>query len=252
MEYRSWIGGNYGPPLASITRCDLGQMFELNLADGQYETAPYPPKPLTKEQREALGLKMPQFTTSGNPTLRIETTTVDTGERKDFFGHAARHVITTRKQIPLEGSKSDAQRTVNDGWYIDLDTNISCDPGMPMSADTRAHPRAVHAFLAAGGMPVEKMEFVDEGQPETGFAIQMKMTSTDASTRPDGTKKEHISVNEMQVAQFVEGPLDPGLFTIPNGFRKVEHIERNPPANPLNTWSVAWEQFKARVARFFQ
>jgi hypothetical protein len=105
---------HYGPRLASITRCDLGQAFELNLDTGEYVAATHPPKPLSKEETEALGLKVPEFAASGKPTLRIETTTVDKGERKEFFGHTARYVITTRKQIPLEGSKSDAQQTVTD------------------------------------------------------------------------------------------------------------------------------------------
>src|SRR5207253_1502333 len=54
-EYRNWIGVHYGPQLASITRCDLGQMFELNLDAGEYVAGSYPPKPLSKEEREARG-----------------------------------------------------------------------------------------------------------------------------------------------------------------------------------------------------
>jgi hypothetical protein len=95
-EYRNSTGGEklqwdgsrnvrFGPQLASIVRCDLGQMFELNLDTGEYVAAPYPPQPLSKAQAEAAGLKTPQFVASDNPTLRIETTTLDTGERKDFF-----------------------------------------------------------------------------------------------------------------------------------------------------------------------
>jgi len=255
-EYRNWTGGakrwdgptdvHYGPRLASITRCDLGQAFELNLDTGEYVAGPHPPKPLSKEQTEALELKVPQFAASGKPTLRIEITTVDTGERKEFFGRTARHLIATRKQIPLEGSKSDAQQKVTDGWFIDLDTSISCDRRSP--ADKRVH---THAFLAAGNMPVEKIEFVDNGEPETGFATEWKITSPEAITLPDSTKKEHASISEMRVTQLVEGPLDPALFTIPTGFRQVEHIERNPPANIPSQWSIAWDRFKANVARLF-
>lgn len=126
---RRWDGSTdvrYGPHLASIVRCDLGQTFELNLDAREYIAAPYPPKPLSKAETEARGLKPLQFVASDKPTLRLETTTLDTGERKEFFGHTARHVITTRRQIPLEGSKSDAQEMVKDGWYIDLDPSISC------------------------------------------------------------------------------------------------------------------------------
>ncbi len=245
-EYRNWMGVHYGPPLASITRCDLGQTFDLNLDTSEYEAAPYPRKLMSKEEREARGLKVPEFAASGKPTLRIEITTVDTGERKEFFGHAARHIVTTRKQIPLEGSKSNAQQMATDGWYIDLDTNISCDRHIPEGK--RVH---VHAFLTTGNMPVEKVEFIDNGEPETGFAIQWKMTTKEAITLPDGTKKEDTSISEMRVTQLVEGPLDPALFSTPTEFRQVEHIERNPPANLPSQWSIAWDRFKARVARLF-
>jgi hypothetical protein len=257
-EYRNSTGGSkrrwdgstdvrYGPRLAVIIRCDLGQEFELNLDAGEYQAAPYPPKPLSKAQAEALGLKPLQFVASDKPTLRIETTTLDTGERKEFFGHTARHVITTEKQIPLEGSKSIAQQMVKDGWYIDLDTRISCAWKRPLGK-----PAHVHAFLTAGNAPIEKREFVDKGEPETGFAIEQKITTKEAMMLSDGTKKDRTSVQEMRVTQLVESPLDPGLFTVPTGFRQVKQIDRDPPPNSPNPWSMAWNRFKASVARLFR
>lgn len=258
MEYRNsagegkrrWDGSldlRYGPRLASINRCDLGRTFELNLDANEYVSAPYPPQPLSNAQAEALGLRTPQFFASDKPTLRIETTTRDTGEGKDFSGHTARHVITTRRHIPLEGSKSNAQEMVTDGWYIDLDTSISCD-----QKRLSGKPVHVDAFLAAGNAPIEKMEFVDKGEPESGFAIEGKITSKEEITRSDGTRSERTYVQEMCVTQFVEGPLEAALFTIPTGFRQVEHIDRNPPSNLPNQWSIAWERFKASVGRLFR
>ena len=255
-EYRNSMGGEkrrwdrsrdmrYGPQLASIVRCDVGQMFEVNLDAGEFVAAPYPPQPLSKTQTEARGLKTPQFIASDKPTLRIVTSTLDTGDRRDFFGHTARHVITTRRQIPLEGSTSNDQEMVTDGWYIDLDTSISCDP-------KRQSGKAVHAFLAVGNAPIEKMEFVDKGALESGFAIEWKITTKEAITLSDGTKKDQTFVHEMCVTQLVEGPLDPALFTIPSGFRQVEHIDRNPPTDLPNQWSMAWDRFKASVARLFR
>ena len=252
-EYRNSVRGErrsdgstavrYGPRLASITRCDLARTIELNLDTGEYVAGSYPPEPLSKERREAL--KLPQLVASGEPTLRVETTTVNTGERKDFFGHTARHVLTTRKQVPLEGSRSDAQQTVTDGWYIDLDSTVSC------GRKSRAGKVRTHAFLSAGNTPVEKIEFIDTGEPETGFAIERRTTSLSSITLPNGTKKDHASVSEMRVTEFVEGPLDPALFVIPTGFRQVEHIERNPSSNFPNQWSIAWYRFRESVARLF-
>ena len=74
----------------------------------------------------------------------------------------------------------------------------------------------------------------------------------EAVTLPDSTKRERTSISEMRVTQLAEGPLDPALFTVPTGFRQVEHIEHNPPANLPSQWSIAWDHFKAGVARLFR
>ena len=121
---------SYGPRLVAITRCDLGQMFELSLDASEYTSAPYPPRPLTKGQIEARGLQVTP-PTSEKPTLRLEVSTTDTGERKEMFGHIARHVVTTRKEIPLEGSMTEPQESVTDAWYIDLNQRLSCDHNWP-------------------------------------------------------------------------------------------------------------------------
>ena len=106
-EYRNSFGRTYGPRLVSITRCDLGQFFELNLDSSEYTSTP---KPLTQDEIEKRGLQNPTTYVSDKPTLRIEVPTTDTCERKEIFGHIARHVVTTRKQISLEGSQLRAAR----------------------------------------------------------------------------------------------------------------------------------------------
>src|SRR6267142_1879708 len=102
----------YGPRVVTIVRPDLAKTFELNLDASEYVVTPYPPKkpqPLTKKQMKARGIRMPSPAKSAKPTFRIETTTKDTGEHKELFGYLARHVITTRKETPLEGSRRSAQ-----------------------------------------------------------------------------------------------------------------------------------------------
>jgi hypothetical protein len=244
----------YGPRIVSITRCDLGQMFELNLDASEYIVAPYPPKPLTKEEVARRGLQVPATYASDRPTLRIEVTTRDTGERKEIFGHTARHVITTRKQTPLEGSQSEPQESVTDGWYIDskdidLNQRLSCDRKLPEGK----HGHTYGYLLAAGGnRPVDKPEFVTIGEPETGFALQSAMTSRGTYTPPGGSKKQSDSRFETQVTQFEEGPLDAALFEIPAGFKQVEHIERNPPPSALaREPKDFWQRLKDSVERLF-
>ena len=54
---------------------------------------------------------------SSSPVINIERSTVDTGERKKFFGRTARHLIS-------RVTRSDGPETVIDGWYIEA-------PGLP-------------------------------------------------------------------------------------------------------------------------
>ena len=254
MEFRNYQGKRKadgsqqwlsGPRLAAIMRCDLRQSFELNLNAAECVSAPYPPKPLTQAEIEARGLGKPDMSPSRKPTLRIETTTVDTGERKKFFGHIARHVIITRKEIPLKGSHSDPQETVTDGWYIDLDLQVSCD--LKLSSGKRAH-----GYLAGGKQPAERPEFVDIGESETGFAVQLVMVSKGTYTLPDGTNKQTNSKSETLVTQLELASLDPRLFEIPPGFKHVQHIERNPSVSESSSQTMGlWERFKAKAASLF-
>ncbi len=214
----------YGPRLARIVRCDLGQSFELNLDTLEYTSSPYPPKPLTEEEIKARRLKIPATNISENPTIRVETKTTDTGERKEMFGRPARHVITTRTQTPLEGSHAEPQDSVTDGWYIDFDQRLSCDPKPPTSGHGYIFS---HIGIGTGKQPLEKPEFVAVGEPETGLAVYSLTTSKSANTLPDA----YTSKWETRVTEFEEGPLDPALFEIPPGFKLVDRIERNPPAS---------------------
>jgi hypothetical protein len=241
-----WI---YGPRLVAITRCDLGQYFELNLDASEYTSAPYPPKPLTKEGIEARGLRVPATSGSEEPTFRIEIKTTDTGERKEIFGHNARHVVTTRKQTPLEGSHSEPQETVTDAWYIDLNQRLSCDLGRPEGKHGHAY-----AYLSAGNgtQQMEKPEFVTIGEPETGFALHSLMTSKNTYALPDGTRRQADSKVETRVTQLEEGPLGPALFEIPPAFKHVEHIERNPVTSASSSqMNDFWQRFRASVASLF-
>ncbi len=265
MEYQNSFGQRktdgpvqpvYGPHIRAITRCDLGQSFELNLDTREYESVPYSPRPFTKEEMKARGLDTPVTFVSDKPTLRIEVTTKDTGERKEMFGHVARRVITTRKQIPLEGSRTQPQESVTDGWYIDsesggidLNQRLSCDRKWPAGKRGHAYLRAYN-----GKQPIDRAEFVDVGEPETGFALSSVTISTNAYTLPDGTRKHSESKFEMRVTEFEEGPLDPALFEIPPGFKEVEHIEKSPPASAFadpSSFKDFWQRLKDSVAGWF-
>lgn len=231
----------YGPHIASITRCDLGKMFELNLDAREYHRSPYPPQPLSAEQMKAIGLKPYQGDLPTAPTLLIEITARDTGERKEMFGYTARYVIRTRKETPLEGSHTQPAETVEDGWFIDLDNQISCE--RTWRDAQRAHVN-VAARLINANAPPELPKFVVVGEQETGFAVESSATSRMTYALPDGTKKEFTSTYETTVTRLEDGPLDPSLFDVPAGFREVAHIDTNQPVDWQTAWAIAWMRFK--------
>ncbi len=198
-----------------IVRCDLGQSFTLKMKAEEYSVAEYPPKRLTPEEMAARGTPV-----APQPTLRIEIATVDTGEREKMFGHVARHVITTTRQIPLEGSHTQAQETVRDGWYIDVDRRISCDPKPP--AGSGSGFMAIGAAVGGKEMMMERPEFVDIGARETGFPVKEVRITTSETALATGLRRGSDSINESEVTQFEAMPLDPALFGIPPGFKHVE------------------------------
>ena len=216
------------PRTALITRCDLKRTFLLNLDDRQYTSDPLQTFP-TREEMLARAAASGQLVVVAQqePTILVETETVDTGERKEVFGRTARRIVTTRRIIPLTGAKRGADTTVTDGWYIDLDTHISCEPSW-------RSPRSGHAFLTShrqseeGDVPA----FKDVGKRERGFVVASKRTSSGTITSPDGSTRQHVSTWETEVTELSIAPIDPALFEIPLGFRLVERI-RQEPVPPL-------------------
>lgn len=154
----------------SITRCDLSRNYILDLEARDYDWMPLLPVPANGRIREYAtwwGGK-PQ---AGNSTHLIELETRDTGERKMVFGREARHVITARHQKPLAQGAVDSSEVTVDGWYIDLDRRISCEP-----------QSAGAAFLIAQvGYGPAVFSFKTVGKPEGGFMVEGETTSRQTS-----------------------------------------------------------------------
>ena len=234
MEFRQSVQrrNNDGSPetqneLSSvfIVRCDMGQSFLLRSKTGEYSSSPYPPKPPTPEQATQLAVEKSDSGEPAKPTLRIETTTVDTGERKEMFGYVARHVITTRKQTPLDGSHSQPSQSVTDGWYIDVDRSISCDP-KPSPGSKRIGILSSSATVGGKQMPIDRPEFVDIGARETGLPLKETRTVPTSTHFPDGTSRAYDSISESEVTVLEKSAVDPALFVVPSGYKQVESSQR--------------------------
>lgn len=196
-----------GDPLGNVViqRCDLGRSFGLNTKAQQYSQKDFPPKPMTYFYSDR--------DTSNLPAYRVETTTVDTGERKEIFGQTARHVITTTKTTPLADTTREQSVRLKDGWYIDYEPRISCEP----VAETKLH---TFGWLTIGGALIKtsREENVFVGEPEKGLLVEGNQDS--GTTTINGSNGVNLSLsNDVQVTQFYRGPLDPSLFDVPTGFR---------------------------------
>lgn len=205
-----------------ITRCDLGRAFYLNNVAREYSSSEFPPKPFTAEELKARGMEAPQpFYGPRKATFRIETTTVDTGERKQMFGRQARHVITTSREIPFEGSQRAWQELVRDGWYIDFDLQLPCEPWHAAAGS--------FAYLTGGSRgheAVETPEIVNHGKPEMGFALDERTVSKVVTVLPDGTKRESRNTSRRWVTELREVPADAGVFEVP---ARYKHVEKTMP-----------------------
>src|SRR6202166_4470388 len=89
---------------------------------------------------------------------------------------------------------------VTDGWYIDLDTSISCD--LPR------RPGAFAVLLAGDKGKIDYPTFKFVGQRETGFALAT--TRSDRLFLPDGSRREDVPSDTAQVTGLSTAPLPGG------------------------------------------
>lgn len=200
----------------SIQRCDLGQNFDLATATEQCSVSAYPPKWLVRQgvlQGWSAQLPAPSVDDTAVPTVGVEIATVDTGERAEFFGHIARHVVTTVRQIRDKRWNGILEESITDGWYIDFDPWISCEP----KPQTRF--RLVDGCMSSGGitMCAPRPEIVEIGAQELGFAVR--------EVRTPMNKAFWGSTYEIEVMQLLEAPLVPALFQVPAGFKHVQRLQ---------------------------
>jgi hypothetical protein len=214
------------PRTALIKRCDLHKAFLINFEDREFTEWAIRPVPTREELRTRVE-STPSFDRPAL-TVLVETETVDTGERRELFGRSARHVITTRRVTPLTGSTRAERQTVLDGWYIDLDTGVSCEPWYWSEPG--------HGFLTMhqqGDQP-ERPTFKNLGEPVRGYAVLLRTT-------------EGASVSELEVTELSTAALDPALFVVPAGFSHVEQLRQEPVPPLVIQLKQIYERLKRRA-----
>jgi hypothetical protein len=220
------------PRTALIKRGDLQKTFLINFEDREFTAWPIPSFPTREELTGRVPVGPPPAQPS--PTVRVETETVDTGERKEFFGRPARHVITTRRVISLTEPNRENRATLIDGWYIDLDTGVSCEPWW--WAERSGHVFAYGTVLREGDPPPPPVRptFKDIGEPERGYVVLSR--TTDFGT-----------ITEVEVTALSTAPLDSALFDVPAGFVCVDQIRQDPVPPLVIRLKQTYERLRRRV-----
>lgn len=150
--------------------------------------------------------------------IPLESKTIDTGERKTFFGHLAKHFITTVRR-PASQKNAGGEETI-DGWYIDheaADNNCAPDyvrtePFYVIGTALVVYPQIAH-FNHTGPVP-------------SGLAVKLTRTHKVAGSK--GTADRIIRIEET-VEELSDSPLSPSLFDLPTGFQENPHLLGGPP-----------------------
>ena len=204
--------------IVMIQRCADHVMYQLNLKNHEYSEFPMPATP-PKQMNEVLSRA------EGPPNLIIEVTVRDTGETKSAFGHTARHYIKTTKQTASPELGMEPGETVEDVWYVqDLPDPRTCEP----------HPRR-HAGLVAAGVglagtgPAEALakirpEFKYSGPDLQGLMLSSKRTEKAIHVLQTGERQETQFTVSNEIVELSEESVDPSLFEIPPGFKKVNQL----------------------------
>jgi hypothetical protein len=205
---------------------DTNELLMLDLDAHEYVQSEVDNRGIRLESKRIAPIyAVPNF--KGTIDVWIEST--DTGERQVMFGQVARHIITKERRVPSPDSCVNSSESETDGWYIDYSA-------FPMWR------RPSHATLNVAGASCFAKLQVHRSGVALGFPV--KVTTTFHLQMPAPDARVVSSSNTMEVVEFSNAALDPGLFVAPPDFRKVSELTNmdRPPTPTL--WQQAKERFR--------
>ena len=166
---------------------------------------------------------------ASGPAIVIERQTTDTGERKQFFGRTARHLVS-------RVTRSDGPETVTviDGWYINA-------PGLP-----KGKSGFTFSTLTVAGQSPPRIELQQVGPALEGLAVWQKMTSTVVLP---GSSRHDESVSE--VIELFERALPDTLFQPPAGYRRVTNLPYAASRPAPRTWAELIRESWQKITDWF-
>ncbi len=191
-----------GADVATIEQCDLKRNVKVSDKKKQYFVEPF----ATNFRDTTTSAGKISAPTGGKPTkggtLTMTSSINDTGERKQMFGLAARHLKTSMKMesSPDACSQSNMQMET-DGWYVDL-PQFACPYNV--SGNTVPYQRP-----ARNGCQ-DRMVVKETGGGKLGFPLQV-------TTTMNGGEGNGFS-QMIETIEFSKAVLDDALFDVPTSY----------------------------------
>jgi len=214
-----------------IQQCDEKRLFNINERDKLYSSSEI--EDWSERSKKARPVSLSQMS---GAEVTVTTDSIDTGERRQFAHYTAGHVKATRRFEPGPGASTPASVEETDGWYIDL-------PGL--GCQDRAS--SGFAFLTVGTR-MDRFQFKWLGKAPRGYPIE------ETSLRTSAGKK---TVNEVELLEISEAPLNPSIFELPAGYAKALQtgdggIDMTKPDTASNRAEYYWMRFTFWVRGLFR
>lgn len=211
------------PTITTIRQCDLKRTIQINERARKYVIVPDSEGSDATPAPARTTPQGPKTTRRGavvNYTVNIN----DTGERKQMFGHTARHVKTTTvMDAPAEACSPGHMEMESDGWYIDFAAGgPSCDVDRPT-------PPSTH-----GSRPdcADQIRYKTTGSGRLGFPVmvttKMKMGGAQGDDEEDAEVAAAMSnamTSTTEVTEISTVTLDPALFDVPAGYTQAANMQ---------------------------
>jgi hypothetical protein len=158
-------------------------------------------------------------------TVNIYYETTDTGERKQYFGRTAKHLLLRERHVAEPGACEQTYDTQKEGWYIP-----------PTEPNTVKGPYLTVSFVITGAYSRCHDTVVVHGNPP-----------------PPGVPVWETYGNVMrEILELSHSPLDKGLFEVPSGFQKVESLPAYQPVAWSRRLQMEWAQLERAFESWFE
>lgn len=182
----------------TIHQCDLKRTLNVNDQSQSYLAVP---DPTSDEANSAAALLGGAPVAQSGGKIILNTTIADTGERKQMFGFAARHLKTTVQADSAAGACSQVhQKFEIDGWYADVSKEQAGCAHLtpPMRPGETCHDQVVSH---------------SSGKGKPGFPLAEKITIQNGDAQP--------LTMDFEVAAVSKDKLPADLFDVPVNYRQA-------------------------------